>query len=208
MSTIFPGRARLPLWMDKPARIARMQEEDRRLSEILAEDRARLRDFIRRRVPNEADAEDLLQEVFYEVIAAYRLMAPVERWSGWMFRVARNRIIDRFRKKRLESMASASSIASEDGDRLFLEDVLPSLEAGPEAAYARRMLLDELEEAIDELPEDQRIVFVAHEIDGLSMRDIAERTGVGINTVLSRKRYAVLYLRRRLQTIYDEFMGD
>jgi len=194
--------------MDKPARISRMQEDDRRLSEILAEDRARLRDFIRKRVPNEADAEDLLQEVFYEVIAAYRLMAPVERWSAWMFRVARNRIIDRFRKKRLESMGSASSIEPEGGDRLLLEDALPSLEGGAEAAYARRVLLEDLEEAIDELPEDQRIVFVAHEIDGLSMKDIAERTGVGLNTVLSRKRYAVLYLRRRLQAIYDEFMGE
>lgn len=186
---------------------SRLQEEDRRLAEILAEDRARLRDFIRARVPNEADAEDLLQEVFYEAILAYRLMAPVERWSAWMFRVARNRIIDRFRKKRLESM-SASSIAPDQGDRLLLEDVLPSLEEGPEAAYARSLLLDELEEAIDELPEDQRIVFVAHEIDGLSMKDIARRTGVGLNTVLSRKRYAVLYLRGRLQAIYDEFMGD
>jgi RNA polymerase sigma factor (sigma-70 family) len=125
-----------------------------------------------------------------------------------MFRVARNRIIDRFRKKRLESMGSASSIEPEGGDRLLLEDVLPSLEGGPEAAYARRVLLEDLEEAIDELPEDQRIVFVAHEIDGLSMKDIAERTGVGLNTVLSRKRYAVLYLRRRLQAIYDEFMGE
>ena len=113
MSTIFPGRARLPLWMDKPARITRMQEEDRRLSEILAEDRARLRDFIRKRVPNEADAEDLLQEVFYEVIAAYRLMAPVERWSAWMFRVARNRIIDRFRKRR-PGMGSVNT--TEDGE--------------------------------------------------------------------------------------------
>jgi RNA polymerase sigma factor (sigma-70 family) len=140
--------------MDKPEGTARMQEEsrlqeeDRRLAEILAEDRARLRDFIRTRVPNEADAEDLLQEVFYEAILAYRLMAPVERWSAWMFRVARNRIIDRFRKKRLESM-SASSIAPDQGDRLLLEDVLPSLEEGPEAAYARSLLLDELEEAID-----------------------------------------------------------
>jgi len=185
---------------------SRLQEEDRRLAEILAEDRARLRDFIRARVPNEADAEDLLQEVFYEVILAYRLMAPVERWSAWMFRVARNRIIDRFRKKRPEGMGSVNT--TEDGERLLLEDVLPGPEAGPESVYARHMLLEELEEAIDELPEDQRIVFVAHEIDGLSMKDIARRTGVGLNTVLSRKRYAVLYLRGRLQAIYDEFMGD
>jgi RNA polymerase sigma factor (sigma-70 family) len=197
--------------MDEPEGIPRMQEEDRslaedrRLSEILAEDRARLRNFIRQRVPNEADAEDLLQEVFYEAILAYRLMKPVERWGAWMFQVARNRIIDRFRKKRLESMDGHSAIASEHGDRLLLEDVLPSLEGGPEAAYARSVLLDALEEAIDELPVEQREVFVAHEIDGLSMKEIARRTGVGLNTVLSRKHYAVVLLRRRLKAVYDEF---
>ena len=192
--------------MDKPDGIARIKDEDGRLSEILAEDRIRLRDFIRARVPNEADAEDLLQDVFYEAIVAYRLMKPVERWGAWMFRVARNRIIDRFRKKRAGSMDSALSIASLDGDQLFVEDILPSLEGGPEAAYARSVLLDELEEAIDELPEEQREVFVAHEIEGLSMKEISHRTGTGLNTVLSRKRYAVLYLRGRLRSFYDEFV--
>jgi len=193
--------------MEEPQSIDRMQEEDKRLSEVLAEERDRLRDFIRRRVPNEADAEDLLQEVFYEVIAAYRLMAPVERWGAWMFRVARNRIIDRFRKKRLESMGSESTVVSDGGDRLLLEDVLPSPEAGPLAAYARSVLLDALEEAIEELPEEQRLVFVAHEIDGQSMKEIARRTGVNLNTVLSRKRYAVLYLRERLRDIHDDFVN-
>jgi len=193
--------------MEEPQSIDRMQEEDKRLSEVLAEERDRLRDFIRRRVPNEADAEDLLQEVFYEVIAAYRLMAPVERWGAWMFRVARNRIIDRFRKTRLESMGSESTVVSNDGDRLLLEDVLPSPEAGPLAAYARSVLLDALEEAIEELPEEQRLVFVAHEIDGQSMKEIVRRTGVNLNTVLSRKRYAVLYLRERLRDIHDDFVN-
>ena len=202
-----PEPTRLPLWMDTREGIDEIENEDRRLSEILAEDRARLRDFIRARVPNEADAEDLLQEVFYEAIVAYRLMEPVQRWSAWMFRVARNRIIDRFRKKRLERVDSTPLIPAEDGDRLFLEDVLPSLEAGPEAAYARSVLLEELEEAIEELPEAQREVFVAHEIEGESMKDIARRTGANLNTVLSRKRYAVLALRRRLQAIYDTFAG-
>jgi len=193
--------------METSEPVTRTQEEDR-LAEILAEDRARLRDFIRARVPNEADAEDLLQEVFYEVVLAFRLMKPVERWSAWMFRVAQNRIIDRFRKKRPESMERTSSTSAPDGDRLFLEDVLPSRQAGPDAAYARSVLLDELEEAIDALPEEQREVFVAHEIEGESMKDIAHRTGVTVNTVLSRKRYAVLTLRRRLQAMYDAFKGD
>jgi len=184
-----------------------MQEEDKDLSEVLAEERGRLRDFIRQRVPNEADAEDLLQEVFYEVIAAYRLMAPVERWGAWMFRVARNRIIDRFRKKRPESMGSESTVASEGGDRLLLEDVLPSPDAGPLAAYARSVLLDAIEEAIEELPDEQRLVFVAHEIDGESMKEIARRTGVNLNTVLSRKHYAVIYLRERLRDIHDDFVN-
>jgi RNA polymerase sigma factor (sigma-70 family) len=194
--------------METPERITRMNDEDPRLSEILAEDRARLRDFIRQRVPNEADAEDLLQEVFYEAILAYRLMEPIERWSSWMFRVARNRIIDRFRSKRPAGMESASSITSVDGDRLFLEDVLPSLEAGPDAAYARSVLMEELEEAIDALPEAQREVFVAHEIEGESMNDIARRTGVSLNTVLSRKHYAVKALRRQLKTIHDAFVDE
>lgn len=193
--------------MEEPQSIDRMQEEDKRLSEVLAEERDRLRDFIRHRVPNEADAEDLLQEVFYEVIAAYRLMAPVERWGAWMFRVARNRIIDRFRKKHPESMGSESTLVSDGGDRLLLEDVLPSPEAGPLAAYARSVLLDALEEAIEELPEEQRLVFVAHEVDGQSMKEIARRTGVNLNTVLSRKRYAVLYLRERLRDIHDDFVN-
>jgi RNA polymerase sigma factor (sigma-70 family) len=205
MPTIFSKPARLHQWMDEPEGIPRMQEEDRRLSEILAEDRARLRDFIRRRVPNEADAEDLLQDVFYEAILAYRLMKPVERWGAWMFQVARNRIIDRFRKKRAGSMERAFSVASLDGAELLLEDILPSLEGGPEAAYARNVLMEALEEAIDELPEEQRAVFIAHEIEGLSMKEISHRTGAGLNTVLSRKRYAVLHLRDRLQSFYDEF---
>jgi len=192
--------------METPESITRMKDEDPRLSEILAEDRARLRDFIRQRVPNEADAEDLLQEVFYEAILAYRLAEPIERWTAWMFQVARNRIIDRFRKKRPSSMDGASSVTSLDGDRPFLEDILPSLEVGPDAAYARSVLLDELEEAIDALPEAQREVFIAHEIEGQSMNDIARRTGVSVNTALSRKHYAVTALRRRLKTIHDAFV--
>ncbi len=183
-----------------------MSEQDRRIAEIIAEQRSRLLNFIRRRVPNEDDAEDLLQEVFYEVIVAYRLMEPVERWSAWMFRVARNRIIDLFRKKKTEALASAPVAVSDEGEELRLEDVLPSPDDGPEAAYARSVLLDEIEEALGELPVEQREAFIAHEIEGVSFKEIAARTGVGVATLISRKHYAVLHLRRRLQAIYDEFV--
>jgi RNA polymerase sigma factor (sigma-70 family) len=187
--------------------IAEMSEQDRRISEIIAKERSRLLSFIRKRVPNEADAEDLLQEVFFEVIVAYRLMQPVQRWSAWMFRVARNRIIDMFRRKRFDARSASDAVAvSDEGEALLLQDVLPSPEAGPAAAYARTVLLDEIEEALDELPKDQREVFIAHEIEGYSFKEIAADTGVSMSTLLSRKRYAVVHLRRRLQAIHDEFV--
>lgn len=183
-----------------------MTEQDRQIAEIIAEARPRLLNFIRKRVPNEADAEDLLQEVFFEVIEAHRLMEPVQRWSAWMFRVARNRMVDLFRRKRLEASGSDPVTASSEGERPLLLDLLPSPEAGPAEAYARTVLLDELEEALAELPEEQREVFVAHEIEGYSFKQIATRTGNGVNTLLARKHYAVLHLRRRLQAIYEEFV--
>jgi RNA polymerase sigma factor (sigma-70 family) len=191
--------------MDEPSSIISMIDQDRRISEIIAEQRSRLRNFIRKRVPNEADAEDLLQEVFFEVIEAYRLMEPVQEWGAWMFRVARNRIIDLFRKKRLGAFPNDRAL-SDGEEKLRLEDVLPSPDAGPAEAYARIVLLDELEEALDELPGEQREVFIAHEIDGYSFKEIAARTGVSVNTLLSRKHYAVVHLRRRLQAIYEEFV--
>jgi RNA polymerase sigma factor (sigma-70 family) len=191
--------------MDDSPSITRMTERDRLISEIFAEEGARLRNFIRRRVPNEADAEDLLQDVFYEVTLASRLAEPVERWSAWMFRVARNRIIDLFRKKKMERLGSEPVAVSDEGEELLLEDVLPSPEAGPAAEYARSLLLEEIEEALDELPEEQRDVFVAHELEGYSFKEIAARTGVSVNTLLSRKHYAVLHLRKQLQAVRDEF---
>jgi len=184
--------------MDEPAGITAMTERHSQIAEIIAEERSRLLNFIRRRVPNEADAEDLLQEVFYELVEAYRWMAPV-RWSAWLFRVARNRIIDRYRKKRMESFGNDPVTGSG-------EEALASPEAGPAEAYARTVLQEELEEALGELPPEQREVFLAHEIEGYSFKEIAARTGVGVNTLLSRKHYAVLHLRRRLQAIYDEFV--
>ncbi len=185
-----------------------MADHDRSISEAFALQGNRLRGFIRRRVPDPADAEDILQEVFYELVEATRLARPVEWVGAWLFRVARNRITDLLRKRSLRGAqpdaAPANSFA--DSDQPSLEDLLPAEDAGPEAAYARQLLIEELEAALDELPEDQRVVFLAHEIEGRSFKDLAAQTGVGVNTLLSRKRYAVLHLRRRLQAIHDEFI--
>jgi len=181
-----------------------MTEQDRQISEIIAQERSRLRNFIRRRVPDPSDVEDIVQEVFYKLVEANRLLMPIEHVTGWLFRVARNRITDLFRKKKPETFSDAA-VEDEDGELLRIEDLLPSPDAGPEALYVRNVLLDELELALDELPEEQRKVFVAHELEGRSFKEIAAQTGVSVNTLLSRKRYAVLHLRERLQSIYDEF---
>ena len=178
-------------------------ERDQRISEVVKREQSRLRNFIRRRVPDPRDAEDILQEVFYELVEANRLLMPIEHVTGWLFRVARNRITDLFRKKTPESF-SDTVIPDEDDELLQFEDLLPSPYAGPEALYARRMLLEELELAMDELPQEQREVFVAHELEGRSFKEMAAETGVSVNTLLSRKRYAVLHLRERLRSIYDE----
>jgi len=182
-----------------------MTEQDRQISEVIVEERSRLRNFIRKRVPNEADVEDLLQEVFYELVEANRLLMPIEHVTGWLFRVARNRITDLFRKKRPETFSDAA-LEDENGELLQIEDLLPSPDAGPEAIYVRNMLLDELELALDELPDEQRDVFVAHEVEGRSFKELSAESGVNVNTLLSRKRYAVLHLRERLHSIHDEFM--
>src|SRR5438874_372393 len=189
--------------MDEPWSITAMTEQDHQLSKIVAEERSRLRNFIRRRVPDPRDAEDILQEVFYELVEANRLLMPIEHVTGWLFRVARNRITDLFRKKTPERFSDAV-VAGEDDELLRLEDLLPSPDAGPEALYARRVLLDEIELAIDELPDEQHDVFVAHELEGRSFKEMAAETGVSVNTLLSRKRYAMRHLRERLQRIYDE----
>jgi RNA polymerase sigma factor (sigma-70 family) len=190
--------------MDEPASINSMNEQDRKISEIVAEERSRLRNFIRGRVPDPSDVEDILQEVFYELVEANRLLMPIDHVTGWLFRVARNRITDLFRKKKPDSFSDAA-FEDEDGELLPIEDLLPSPDAGPEALYVRNVLLDELELALDELPDEQREVFVAHELEGRSFKDLSAESGVNVNTLLSRKRYAVLHLRERLQSIYDEF---
>ena len=179
-------------------------EQDQLISDIVQREQSRLRSFIRRRVPDPLDAEDVLQDVFYALVEANRLLMPIEHMTGWLFRVARNRITDLFRKKKPESFSDAA-VANGGDELLLLEDLLPSPDAGPDALYARNVLLHELELALDELPEEQREVFVAHELEGRSFKDMAAESGVSVNTLLSRKRYAVLHLRERLHTIYDEF---
>jgi len=182
-------------------------EDDQRISEVVKQEQSRLRSFIRRRVADPRDAEDILQEVFFELVEANRLLMPIEHITGWLFRVARNRITDLFRRKRPESLSDAA-IGGEDDEMVQLEDLLPSPEAGPEALYARRVLLEELELAVDELPQEQRDVFVAHELEGRSFKQMAAETGVSVNTLLSRKRYAVRHLRERLQSTYDELTKE
>lgn len=188
----------------KDASLAQMAvEQDENISEVVSREQSRLRDFIRRRVPDPRDAEDVLQDVFYKLVEANRLLMPIDHVTGWLFRVARNRITDLFRKKRPEAFSDAA-VEDEDGDVLRIEDLLPSPDAGPEALYLRNVLLEELELALDELPDEQREVFVAHELEGRSFKELAAESGVNVNTLLSRKRYAVLHLRERLQNTYDE----
>ena len=189
--------------MDEPASIA-MTAQDRQISEIITKERSRLHNFIRQRVPDPSDVEDILQDVFYKLVEANRLLMPIEHITGWLFRVARNRITDLFRKKKPETF-SDQAVEDEHGELLRIEDLLPSPDAGPEALYVRSVLLDELELVLDELPDEQREIFVAHELEGRSFKELAAETGTSLNTLLARKRYAVLYLRERLQNIYTEF---
>ena len=192
--------------MKQALTIERMMDQDQQISQTIEREQARLRNFIRRRVDDESDADDILQDVFYELVEAYRLMQPIEQVGAWLFRVARNRIIDRFRKRKTKPEALGDETAvAEDGEFLILEDLLPSPDAGPEAAYARSVLFEELTDALEELPEDQRDVFIAHEIEGRSFKEIAAETALSVNTLLSRKHYAVIHLRERLRAIYDEF---
>jgi RNA polymerase sigma factor (sigma-70 family) len=194
--------------MKEAASLRMAVEQDQRISEVVTREQERLRSFIRRRVPDPGDVEDILQDVFYELVEANRLLMPIDHVTGWLFRVARNRITDLFRKKKplsLTDATAAGSTGNDDGELLQLDDLLPSPDAGPDALYARGVLLDELELAIGGLPEEQRAVFVAHEFEGRSFKEMAAETGVAVNTLLSRKRYAVLRLRERLQEVYEEF---
>jgi RNA polymerase sigma factor (sigma-70 family) len=182
-------------------------EQDQRISGTILREQARLRNFIRRRVPDRGDAEDILQDVFYELVEAYRLMKPIEQVGAWLFRVARNRITDLFRKKKPEALQD-QKISPMGGELFTFQDLLPSSDGGPEAAYARTVLLEELGAALDELPDEQREVFIAHEIEGHSFKELAAESGLRVNTLLSRKHYAVMHLRERLRSIYDEFIRE
>jgi RNA polymerase sigma factor (sigma-70 family) len=181
-----------------------MMERDSDITATVLRERTKLGNFIRRRVRDPGEAEDILQDVFHEFVQAYRLPEPIEQVSAWLFRVARNRIVDRFRKKREQPLAESSDDAGDLDDEYRLDLALPSDEAGPEAAYARSVLLDALREALDELPETQREIFIAHELEGRSFKELASESGVSMNTLLGRKRYAVLHLRTRLQAVYDD----
>lgn len=180
-------------------------EQDQWIAQAMERDGSRLRNYIRKHVLDREAAEDILQEVFCELVEAYRLVKPIEQVSAWLFRVAKNRIVDRFRGRKLESL-TAAEYGEGDDVPVSLEDMLPSPDSGPEAAYARSVLLDEIDEALEEMPEEQRSVFIAHEWEGYSFKELSVETGVSVNTLLSRKHYAVLHLRRRLQSIYEEFM--
>ena len=182
-------------------------EQGRRLTADIAREGPRLKNFIRRRVADESDVEDILQEVFSELFEAYRLLQPIEQVGAWLYRVAKNRITDRYRKRGTEARAEGPAALDED-EPLDLMDLLPSEDAGPEAAYLREALLEELDEALEELPEEQQSVFIAHEFEDKSFKDIATETGVSVNTLLARKHYAVKHLRRRLQDIYDDITGN
>jgi RNA polymerase sigma factor (sigma-70 family) len=180
-------------------------EQNKRISEAIVQERSRLRSFIRKRVADAEDAEDILQDSFYELVETFRLMRPVEHIGPWLFRVARNRIIDLYRRKKPERSTNELIEAAEGGGLVELQDLLPSPDAGPEAVYARGVLLDELDDALHELPKKQRAVFLAHEVEGRSFKEISAETGVAVNTLISRKHYAVLQLRRQLQAIHDVF---
>jgi RNA polymerase sigma factor (sigma-70 family) len=179
------------------------RKPDQQISDVVEREQGRLRNFIRRRVADPRDAEDILQDVFYELVEANRLLMPIDHITGWLFRVARNRITDLFRRRKPGQFSDAALLAGEE--RLELEEWLPSADAGPEALYIRNLLLEEIELAIDELPREQRDAFIGHELEGRSFKEMAAETGVSVNTLLSRKHYAVLKLRERLQPIYEEF---
>lgn len=179
-----------------------MADQDNYIAETVKRERVRLGNFIRKRVADASEAEDILQDVFFELVEAYRLPEPIEQVGAWLFRVARNRIIDRFRKKKELDLPE---VEEGDEDSIWLDKILPSTDSGPEAAYARNVMLAELYNALDELPEQQRDTFIGHEIEGRSFKEMAAETGLSVNTLLARKRYAILHLRARLQDFLQEF---
>lgn len=188
--------------------VAMTKDQNQAIEETVKKEGPRLLDFIRRRIPDVDDAEDILQDVFYQLIESYRLTKPIEEVAAWLFTVARNKITDRFRKKKPESLEKQllSRRGEEDGEMLNLAEVLPSSDSPPDVLMLRTAVMEELEEALDELPKEQRDIFMLHEIDGKSFKEISEMTGESVNTLLSRKRYAILFLRKRLKGLYKELI--
>ena len=205
--TIFVPLRRLHTWVVEALKqIWPMAEQDQQISEVVTREQSRLRSFIRRRVRDPLDAEDILQDVFYRLVEANRLLMPIDHVTGWLFQVARNRITDFFRKGKRAAFREEMT-ENDEGEWSRIDDLLPSLEAGPEAVYLRQVMLSELEEALGELPAEQREVFIAHELEGRSFKELSAESGVNVNTLLARKRYAVLHLRKRLRNRYDEFIS-
>ena len=186
---------------------ATQDSKNQTLKVAFQDEKQRLLAFIRKRVPEKTDAEDILQDVFYQLAETFNVLEPIEQISAWLFRVARNKIIDRYRKKKPESLEQYLN-TGEDEESWNLSRLLFDPQDGPENTYTRTRVWDALAEALDELPTEQRDVFVWHELEGKSFKDISEETGVTVNTLLSRKRYAVLHLRKRLESLYDEMLGD
>ena len=182
-----------------------LPQQDRDISATVRRERGRLLAYIRRWIADAAEAEDIVQESLYELVLAYRMTQPVEQAGAWLARVARNRIIDRFRR-RSGRPRTVEAPGNEEVPGGSLADLLPAAAGGPEAEVMRDILLTEVEAALAELPGEQREVFIAHELDGVSFRELAQRSGVSVNTLLSRKRYAVRYLRKRLQAVWDEWL--
>lgn len=185
-------------------------EQNQSIGQVVQKEQKRLLDFIRKRVPSEEDAEDILQDVFYQLTESYRLMKPIEQVSAWLFTVARNKITDMFRKKKPDNFSSLTfdnqNSSDDEGEAFSIADYLPDASEGPEAAYLRKVILNTLDESLKELPQEQRDVFVMQEMEQMSFKQIAELTGEPVNTLISRKRYAVLHLRERLQEVYNELL--
>lgn len=178
--------------------------QNHQIRETVRRERSRLLAFIRRRIPEPDAAEDVLQEVWYEFVEATRLTKPIEQLAGWLFSVARHKIADWYRRRKPDSLDAALAWGTDDDEPRLLTDLLPAEGTAPEDELLRETILDALNEALGELPPEQRAAFVAHELDGQTFREMAAETGISINTLLARKRYAVLYLRERLRALYDE----
>ncbi len=192
-----------------PLAVATPEGQNQQIDAVVHRERRRLLDFIRRRIPDPLDAEDVLQDVFYELVQSYRLVKPIEQMAAWLFRVARNKITDRYRRPRIiESLdALAAPSADPDNEPLLLAELLPATDA-TDGDLLREALLDALAAGLADLPAEQRAVFVAHEIDGKSFNQLAAETGLPLNTLLARKHYAVKKLRTHLRTLYDEYFTD